>query len=233
MRTRHLFLVLPLLAAVAFAQEDKAKAKPRSGILVINMLKAIDESEEGRAVIARIREEMATQKQRYADEMTKLQEKVKVLREAKPQDRTPEYYKELEQAMETHARLEMEKNIFMAKKGDELSRALQGLLQGAQQEARAVMKERGAEIVLLSKTGPIEVVSDQDFQQELLMRRVLCLEESIDITNEVIERMNEWYKKNKSAQGTPKREGDAEKVGKEPAKETPVKVKDGAEKTGG
>jgi Skp family chaperone for outer membrane proteins len=232
MRTCHLVLVLPLLAAATFAQEDKAKAKPKSKILVINMLRTIDESDEGRAVIARLREEMATQKQRYGDEMTKLQEKVKQLRDAKPQDRTPEYYKELEEAMATNARLEMEKNIFMAKKGDELSRALQGLLQGAQQEARMVMKERGADIVLLTKTGPLEVVSDQDFQQELLMRRVLCFDESIDITDDVIARMNDWYKKNKSAQGAPKREGEAEKGGKEPAKETPDKVKD-TEKAGG
>jgi len=231
MRTCHLIVALPLLAAAAFAQGDQSR--PKSQILVINMLRTIDESDEGRAVIARLKEEMATQKQRLGDEMTKLQDKVKQLRDAKPQDRTPDYYKELEEAMATNARLEMEKNIFMAKKGDELSRALQGLLQGAQQEARAVMKERGAEIVLLSKTGPLEVVSDQDFQQELLMRRVLCFDESIDITDEVIARMNDWYKKNKSAQGTPKREGDAEKGGKEPVKEPPAKVKESAEKTGG
>jgi len=227
MRIRHLVLALPLLAAAAFAQGDD---QPKSRILVINLLRTIDESDEGRAVIARLKEEMASEKQRLADDAAKLQEKVKVLLAAKPADRTPEYYKELEQAMETNARLEKEKNIFMAKKGDELSRALQGLLQGAQQEARAVMKEKGADIVLLSKTGPIEVVSDQDFQQEMLMRRVLCLEDSIDITDIVIERMNDWYKKNKSMQGNPKRE-DEGKGGK--AKETPVKVKDGAEKSGG
>ena len=228
MRIRHLLLALPLLSAAALAQGDD---QPKSRILVINMLRTIDESDEGRAVIARLKEEMATEKQRLADDAAKLQEKVKVLLAAKPADRTPEYYKELEQAMETNARLEKEKNIFMAKKGDELSRALQGLLQGAQQEARAVMKERGADIVLLTKTGPLEVVSDQDFQQELLMRRVLCFDQSIDITDDVIARMNDWYKKNKSMQGTPKREGEAEKGGK--AKETPVKVKDGAEKSGG
>ncbi len=229
MSIRYLALALPLLATAVFAQD---KNKPQSSILVINMLRAIDESDEGRAVIATLREEMATQKQRYTEEKTKLQEKVKVLLAAKPADRTPEYYKELEQAMETDARLEMEKNIFMAKKGDALSRALQQLLQGAQQEARAVMKARGAQIVLLSKTGPIEVVSDQDFQQELLMRRVLCHEDVIDITQEVIDRMNDWYKKNKSGEGLPKREGDGapEGGGKEPKKD---KAAQDAGKTGG
>ncbi len=238
MRIRHLALALPLLAAVAFAQGEKPKAKPKSGILVIHMLRAIDESEEGRDVIAKLREEKATQNQRYTDDMAKLQEKVKFLREAKPQDRTPEYYKELEQAMETYARLEMDKNIFGARKGDELSRALQQLLMGVQQEARTVMKERGAEIVLLSKVGPIDVATEVDFQQEMLMRRVLCHEEEIDITDEVIARMNEWYKKNKSAQGPPKREGEgaAEGGGKEPAKEASPKgaaVKESVPKSGG
>lgn len=220
MTIRHLVLALPLLAAAAFAQGDKAK--PRSNILVLNMVRAIDESDEGRAVVAALKEEMATQKQRYNDEKTKLQEKVKVLLAAKAADRTPEFYKELEQAMETDARLEMESRIFTAKKNDELNRAMQQLLQGVQQEARAVMKERGAEIVLLTKTGPIELATDQDQQQEMLARRVLCFDDKLEITDEVIKRMNDWYKKNKTAQGPPKREGEGapEGGGKEPKKET-------------
>ncbi|MFI5403003.1 MAG: OmpH family outer membrane protein, partial [Planctomycetota bacterium] len=191
MRTCHLVLVLPLLAAAAFAQGDKSKETPKSKILVVDMLRAIDESDEGRAVIATLKQEMAAQKQRYTEEKAKLQEKVKVLLAAKAADRTPEYYKDLEQAMRKNADIEMENNLFMAKRGDELNRATQQLLQGVQQEARAVMKKRGAEMVLMTKTGPIELATDQDQQQELLMRRVLCYEDSVDITAEVIQRMNE------------------------------------------
>jgi Skp family chaperone for outer membrane proteins len=213
MRTCHLVLVLPLLAVTAFAQGDKSKEKPKSMILVIDMLRAIDESDEGRAVIATLKQEMAAQKQRYTEEKAKLQEKVKVLLAAKAADRTPEYYKDLEQAMRKNADIEMENNLFMAKRGDELNRATQQLLQGVQQEARAVMKKRGAEMVLMTRTGPIELATDQDQQQELLMRRVLCYEDSVDITAEVIQRMNEWYQKNKSAQGPPKREGEGAAAG--------------------
>jgi hypothetical protein len=71
------------------------------------------------------------------------------------------------------------------------------------------MKERGAEIVLLTKTGPFEVGSDRDFEQELVMRRVLCCDDALDITDEVIKRMNAWYKEHRNGQGTPERAGEA------------------------
>jgi Skp family chaperone for outer membrane proteins len=241
MRTLRFALLAPFVAAAlapaAVAQDKSKTPASKSGVLVMNMDRAMQESDEGREVVAKLKEERATQQQRYADDMAKLQEKVKALREAKIQDRTPGYYDELVQAMQTYASLEMDKNVFMAKKGDELSRKMQQLLQGAQQEARAVMKARGAEIVLVTKIGPIEVGTEGDLQQELLLRRALCFDESIDITDEVIVRMNEWYAKNKNATGLPKREGGgapegggAEK-GKEKEKAGPAK--EGAGKTGG
>lgn len=222
--------LLGLLAIAAFAQ-DKPQP-PRSGILVLSMMRAIDETDEGKDIINKLKEEQASKKQEITEQVAKLQEKVKVLREAKAADRTPEYYAELEKAMETSARLEMEKNIFMAKKQDELTRAMQQLILSAQEKAREVMKERGAEMVLLTKVGPIEFASDQDVQQELLTRRILCYDESLDITDEVIKRMNKWYAENRSARGLPARATGEEK--KEAAKETPkgAEMKGGAEKAG-
>lgn len=205
MRILHLILALPLCAAAVSAQ-DKPKDAPRSGILVVNMFRAIEECDEGRAVVSRLKEERVKETQRYADEMQKLQEKVKELREKKTQDHDLAYYKELEQAMSTYARLEMEKNLFAVKKGDELARALQQLLLGAQEQAREEMQARGAEIVLLSKMGPVDIATENDFQQELLMRRAICADPSIDITDAVIARMNKWYAENRNATGVPKRE---------------------------
>ncbi|MCK6458744.1 MAG: OmpH family outer membrane protein [Planctomycetes bacterium] len=197
MRT-YLPLSLVLLGIVAFAALAQDKPQPtKSGIVVLNMMRTIDESDEGKDIINKLKEEQASKKQSLTDQLAKLQEKVKILREAKPADRTPEYYQELEKAMETSARLEMEKNIFLARKQDELNRAMQQLLILAQQTAREVMKERGAEVVLLTKMGPIELATDQDVQQELVMRRVLCHEDSLDISQAVIDRMNKWYKENK------------------------------------
>jgi Skp family chaperone for outer membrane proteins len=197
MRT-YLPLSLVLLGIVAFAALAQDKPQPpKSGIVVLNMMRTIDESDEGKDIINKLKEEQASKKQDLTNRLAKLQEEVKVLREAKPADRTPEYYQELEKAMESSARLEMEKNIFLAKKQDELNRAMQQLLILAQQTAREVMKERGAEVVLLTKMGPIELATDQDVQQELVMRRVLCHEDALDITQAVIDRMNKWYKDNK------------------------------------
>jgi len=229
MRTQ-LLLILPLLAGTALTQEKPKATKPKSGILIFSMIRTIDETDEGRDIIAKLKEEMATKKQRLTDEAAKLQEKVKMLRDTKPADHTQDYWKDYEQAMATQARLEIEKQLFLQKKQDEMSRAMQQLLIGAQQAARDVMKERGAEIVLLTKTGPVgELATDQDAQQELLYRRVLCSDESLDITDEVIARMNKWYKEHKSTLGLPTREGEdaAEGGNQDPPKETPPK---GAEK---
>jgi Skp family chaperone for outer membrane proteins len=223
--------LLGLAALAAFAQ-DGPQPKSKSGLLVLSMMRTIDESDEGKDIIKKLQEEQASKKQELTDKLAKLQNEVKVLREAKPADRTPKYYTELEKAMETSARLEMEKNIFLAKKQDELNRAMQQLMLLAQEKARDIMRERGAEVVLLTKMGPIELATEQDVQQELLMRRVLCHDESIDITDEVIKRMNKWYGENKSARGVPERTTGEEK--KEPVKETPkgAEMKGSSEKAG-
>jgi hypothetical protein len=46
--------------------------------------------------------------------------------------------------------------------------------------------------------GPITIESDQEFQQEIISRRIVCARPDIDITDEVIKRMNTWYQNNKS-----------------------------------
>jgi Skp family chaperone for outer membrane proteins len=215
MKIRYLLLALPLLSVAAFPQDDKGKPKSKSGILILNIFRCVEESDEGRAVVAKLRQERAAQMERYSQEMAKLQEKVKELREKKPQDHTADYYKELQAAMSTYAKLEVEKNVFGVQMGDDLARSLQQLILGAQEAARAEMKEREADFVLFSKGGPVEVATETDFNQELLMRRVICADPNVDITEAVIRRMNDWYAKNKSTQGIPKREG----VDAPPAKE--------------
>lgn len=223
-------VLLGVAAIAAFAQEKQQPAN--SKILVLSMMRTIDESQEGKDIIHRLKEEQASKKQSLTERLAKLQEEVKVLREAKQADRTPKYYEDLQRAMEESARLEAEKNIFLAKTQDELNRAMQQMLILAQEKAREVMKERGADIVLLTKMGPIELASEQDVQQELLMRRVLCHAEAIDITDEVIKRMNQWYVDNRNAKGLPAR-GTEEKKAESP-KETPkgAEMKAGAEKAG-
>jgi len=68
--------------------------------------------------------------------------------------------------------------------------------------------------------GTFEVASDQDFQQELVMRRVLCCSDEVDVTDEVIRRMNEWYRENKRAERPPPRKSEgAAKPAEAPAKE--------------
>jgi Skp family chaperone for outer membrane proteins len=209
MRTSLLAALLVPVLAVALLAQEKPAPKSKSLVLVLSVRKIMDESDEGREFVKKLREEMLAEKQRITEGRAKLQEKLKQLQEAKIEDRNPQFWEEFRATMEAGARLEMDEKILVAQKGDALARATQQLLLGAQQEARAVMKERGAEIVLLTKTGPFEVGSDRDFEQELVMRRVLCCDDALDITDEVIKRMNAWYKEHRNGQGTPERAGEA------------------------
>jgi Skp family chaperone for outer membrane proteins len=165
----------------------------------------MDESDEGKEFVKKLREEMLAEKQRITEARAKLQEEVKQLNESKIGDRNEQFWERFRQTMETMARLEMDEKLLVAQKADLLARATQQLLLGAQQEAREVMRERGAEVVLLSNTGPFEIGSDADFQQELVMRRVLCCVDEIDITGDVIKRMNAWYREHRRGEGPPER----------------------------
>jgi len=192
------------LAVVGRAGPDPAKGEGPK-ILVVHMQRIIDETLEGRQFVLKLNEEMAAEQKRLADEAAALQEKVKELSKAQLADRTPEFYKEYEEAMQTSAKLEMRKNLFLLKKGDEIARATNELIRGAQQEASAIMRERKADIVLISKMGPLQINSDKEWKEELVFRRVLVAGTEANITDEVIKRMDDWFKQNKAGNAMPNR----------------------------
>ena len=107
----------------------------------------------------------------------------------------------------------------------EIQRRINDLIIGAQQTARAIMKKRGAEIVLISRTGPIQIKDEKALQDEIIFRRVLCTQATVDITEDVLAAMDKWYEENKNAKGEiPEREDKQASANKdEPKKKTTKK----------
>jgi len=201
-------LSIPLLVlACLMAVPSRARAEdPKPRILVVSMKRIIKESDEGSQFVGKLRQSVAEKKKEIEVQVRQLQQKYKELLEIELPDRDPEWYGEVKSALDKQASLKVEEQYFIAKMNDDIARRLNQLLRGAQQEAKAVMKARGAEIVLLSRTGAVQVNSEQELNDEMVFRRVLCASASIDITDEVIARMNKWYRENKASDETlPKR----------------------------
>jgi Skp family chaperone for outer membrane proteins len=158
----------------------------------------IDESDEGKDFVQKLRQKMAEKEKEILEQRQKLQEELKGILEAKLSDRNQAWYEKFREAARKEVGLKAEQMLFKQEVGDKLGRAITQIVRGAQQEARAIMKERGADVVIASKMGPITIESDQEFQQEILSRRIVCARSDLDITDEVIKRMNTWYKNNKA-----------------------------------
>jgi Skp family chaperone for outer membrane proteins len=60
-----------------------------------------------------------------------------------------------------------------------------------------VSKDMGYEIVLFRERGAIQSDNTQDLLRQIASRKVLYADESVDITDSVLTRMNEDYKRNK------------------------------------
>ena len=203
MRKPVLFaLALIVAAAMPVSAQDRATT-----VLVMDVRRIIDESAEGRQFVIKLRQQIAEKKKDVTQRAQKLQEEVKGLMEAKLHDRNEEWYKDFRAAAAREVALKAEQVTFERELGDELGRAITQIVRGSQQEARLIMKERGADVVIASKMGPISVESDQELQREIISRRVVCSRKDVDITDEVIKRMNKWWQANKSKKGAPPKRG--------------------------
>jgi Skp family chaperone for outer membrane proteins len=198
-------LVLALSGPSLFAQDTKPK------ILVVYLKKIIDESAEGKEFVGALKKRMADKKQEFAKNVDELKVQQQKLMEVELMNRDETWYKQVRAALEAQASLKVEEQFFIAKLNDQIARQINELLRGAQQEARSIMKARGADLVIISRMGPITINSDKELQDEIVFRRVLCAKDELDITDEVMKRMDEWYRKNKAKRGLPKREEETKK----------------------
>jgi Skp family chaperone for outer membrane proteins len=188
-----LAIVLPAFLSTA-AQAQDATSK----VLIMDARRIIDESDEGKDFVQKLRQKMAEKEKEIIQQRQTLQEELKGILEAKLSDRNQAWYEKFREAARKEVNLKAEQMLFKQEVGDKLGRAITQIIRGAQQEARTIMKERGADVVIASKMGAITIESDQEFQQEIISRRVVCARPDIDITDEVIKRMNAWYADNKA-----------------------------------
>ena len=188
-----LAIVLPaFVATAAHAQEVTSK------VLIMDARRIIDESDEGKDFVQKLRQQMAEKEKEILAQRQKLQEELKDILEAKLTDRNKAWYEKFREAARQEVGLKAEQMLFKQEIGDRLGRAITQIIRGAQQEARVIMKERGADVVIASKMGAITIESDQEFQQEIISRRIVCARPDIEITEEVIKRMNAWYEGQKA-----------------------------------
>lgn len=193
-RFAALLLVLPLLAGISRAQDG-------GRILVIDLQRVIETCDEATDLIAALNKEKAEKQRELEGEIEKLKERERQLLELRMSDRDPDWYEKIRQVQKEANEIKADQAYFLAVANDRIARKLNALMRGAQMEARKIMKERGADMVLISKTGEIRLETDQQLKDELINRRVLCLSDDADITDAVLKRMNDWYANNKTSSG--------------------------------
>ncbi|MHC4971916.1 MAG: OmpH/Skp family outer membrane protein [Planctomycetota bacterium] len=198
MRNITLLFILAVVLSAFVSTAAQAQDSGTSKVLIMDARRIIDESDEGKDFVQKLRQKMAEKEKEILDQRQKLQEELKGILEAKLSDRNQAWYEKFREAARKEVNLKAEQMLFKQEVGDKLGRAITQIIRGAQQEARVIMKERGADVVIASKMGPITIESDQEFQQEIISRRIVCARPDIDITDEVIKRMNTWYQNNKS-----------------------------------
>ncbi len=189
----------PLAVFAAFlCTATVARAADKPKILVVNLQRLIDESEEGKRFIKKLQNEVADKKEAMKKEVMVLQERQRDLMKVESSNRTPKWYEDVRDLFERIAGIKAKEQYFIAKKNDDIARAVTQLVQGARTEARTIMSKRGAWMVLISRTGPLNINSEAGLKEEISQRRVLCAVPQIDITDEVLKAMNKWFRENRS-----------------------------------
>ena len=185
------FLGRELVQPAAAAPDGQRK------ILIVQLRRIVDESKEGREIVGKVRAQIAKKKEQIAGEVKLLQEQVNVLMKAQLPDRDAAWYGDIKKALDKQGTLKAQEQYFVAKLNDDIARKLNNLMRGCHQEAREVMKAIGADLVVVSRMGGIQINSDKDLQDEIMFRRVLCARDGLDITNEVLKRMDKFFEDNR------------------------------------
>ncbi len=167
-------------------------------VLVVDLSRVLKEADESRAEIAKLEAESSKRKEEFNKQLAQLELQRKELQEKTAlSERDDKWYDQLEKAAETEGRLKAQALRFNAGINDRIARKMDQLLKQAREVANAIRKERGAIMVFASKMGDIKFENDRELEAEQIYRRVLCAEPSADITDEVLARMNEWWKQNR------------------------------------
>ena len=170
-------------------------------ILVFDLPRAVDECDEHADLVGKLKKEAADLKTKYGDRVKQLQVEQKTLLEKTLSLRSAKWYVDVKKSLMKEGELKAIEAFHRVEIGDKILRGMQALMLSAREAANEIRKERGAKVVLVSKTAPIRFESENDLKDELLNRRVISIGGKADITNDVLKRMNAAYKARKKALG--------------------------------
>ena len=196
------------LAAIALtasvrAQGGKPAAKPAAAkgafpILICDFAHVIENCEEAKDIEEAFRKERKTTEDRLKAEAQKLQVKIQeIQKKTKLSERDQNTYDALKKAIEDKGKLDAEMAYRNVTDQDFLQRRMQELLRGARTHAENLMIARGAHLVIATKVGAVKLENQQDMQDELLRRRVICHVKEVNLTLDVMKLMNDDYAKRK------------------------------------
>jgi len=224
-------VVLAAATLLVIFRPVAAEPEGSSPILVCDLKRVIDDCQERRGLLAKLAEEAAKKRKDLEERVAQLNEQKAELQSGTDlSERDPEWYEKYEKAVRTAMQLKLDGELAEQKFADTMARKLNQLIIGARQVATEIMSERGADLVVMSKMGPFRLENEKQLQDEILTRRVLCSKRSVDITEEVLKRMDAWYKEHRREGGeVPERtaeDGVDKPAPKDKAKAAPAKAKD-------
>jgi len=182
--------VLAVAAALSFAQGETKK----STILVVDLQGCVDECEESKVSLQALEQERKQKEEAVQLQVRDLKAKQEELQVKKLSERDEKWYTEFLALLQQKGEIEAQGNQFAARISDRIARLLEGLLLDARGFAEQIRTERGAEIVLVSKLGPIKLEDKKQVSDEYIVRRVIAYAPEMDITAEVVKRMNAKFK---------------------------------------
>ena len=131
------------------------------------------------------------------------------LKKKKLSERDPDFLKQVYEVEFQLAKLQAEASQESIRLSDQMVRKLAGILKDAKAAAEQVMAQKGADYVLVSRVGPITLENEKDLTAEYVGRRVLAWKDpAANVTKDVVDLMNEWYKKRRPPDTQPKKDAD-------------------------
>ena len=195
-------LVLARHEGDAVAQGNPAPAKGAFPILICDFAKCVDQTVEAKDMFEEWRKERDKTEKDLKMKAAELQQRIDdIKKQTKLSERDEALYERLRNAIEDKGKLEAQVAYLNITSQDFFARRMQELMWGAKSAANKIMRERGAQLVIGTKTGKLLLENQQDLQEEMLRRRVLCFEKGADITQDVMAALNKDYAERKAAKG--------------------------------
>jgi Skp family chaperone for outer membrane proteins len=221
MRNRIIALgVLSVLVAVVAAPAQDGQGPL---VLAIDLERVVRDCDETRDALAKLQAMQEQKKKEFADKVAELEgRKKQLLEKTALSERDEKWYTEFLAVAKEASEIRATEALFSVQANDQVARKMDQLMKGAREAAEEIRRKRGAVMVIISKLGPIKSESEKQVELDQVFRRVLCCDKEADITDDVLDAMNAWYKQNRREDGTvaPRKEDPAA------AKETPAPAGD-------